>query len=100
MQNEPLNEAVQSTRGFNVIFIHSSLDDAGLTPQQFRVFAHLSRRASDAVCWASLDTMAKTCRMHADTVKECLKWLETRQMISKETRQGKTTLWKVKPSSG
>lgn len=95
--SEPMTEAVQSTRGFNCIFIHSSLDDAGLTSEQFRVLAHLSRRAGDGAAWASNATMAEKCRLHPDTVVACLKELERRRMIRREARPGKTTVVKIMP---
>lgn len=97
--NEPSNEAVQTTRGSNTIFIHSSLDDAGLTPQQFRVFAHISRRASDGDCWAGVDGMAKVCKMNSDTLRDALKVLFERNMVTKTERPGKTTVWRIPPPS-
>lgn len=94
--SEP-TEASQTTRGFNVIFIHSSIDDAGLTPQQFRVLAHIARRAGDGVSWASNATMAETCRIHPDTLTDCLKALEALAIIVRVARPGKTTVWKINP---
>lgn len=85
-------QVLQETRGFNILFIHSSLDDAKLTASEFRVFAHLSRRAGDGASWASVETMATTCRLHPDTVWKALKGLEQRRMIRRETRHGKTSL--------
>lgn len=85
----------QSTRGFNAIFIHSSLDDAGLTPQQFRLFAHLSRRAGEDGCFSSVDNMAEVCKMHPDTVRECQKVLLEKCMIRKHERPGRTTIWEI-----
>lgn len=89
--NEPLLEAVQSTRGFNVIFIHSSLDDAGLDPYEFRLFGHISRRAGEGTCWASMSAMAKVCGMCEDVLRRALKTLIDRQMIKREERPGRTT---------
>jgi len=90
---------LQETRGFNIIFIHSSLDDAGLTPQEFRLFAHLSRRAGEGVAFAAAASMAKACRMHPDTVWAALSELERRNMVVRETRPGKTTQIRLtKPS--
>ncbi len=90
-------QAIQTTRGFNTIFIHSSLDDAGLTPQQFRVLAHLSRRAGDGLIWASVASMAEVCQIHPDTVRESLTELERRTIISREERPGRTTLFRILP---
>lgn len=93
------SEVLQETRGFNIIFIHSSLDDAGLTPQEFRLFAHLSRRAGSGEAWASAASMATACRMHQDTVWAALNELERRRMVVREARPGKTTLIRLtKPS--
>lgn len=92
-----MNSASQTTRGFNIIFIHSSLDDAGLTPQQFRVLAHISRRAGDGQSWASNNTMASICRMDEKTVISSLEVLQSRKMIRSRKRPGMTTIWSVEP---
>lgn len=94
---EQSNQALQSTRGFNCIFIHSSLDDANLTPHQFRLYAHLSRRAGDGSCWSGAEDMAKVCCMKRDTVFKCFKELEARNMIQKIKRPGATNLWRLMP---
>lgn len=97
--HEEASEILQETRGFNIIFIHSSLDDAGLTPQEFRLFAHLSRRAGSGEAWASAASMASACRMHQDTVWASLNELERRNMVIRQARPGKTTLIRLtKPS--
>lgn len=97
--HEDASEILQETRGFNIIFIHSSLDDAGLTPQEFRLFAHLSRRAGEGVAFAAAASMAKACRMHPDTIWSALAELERRNMVVRETRPGKTTRIRLtKPS--
>lgn len=89
----------QTTEGFNVIFIHSSLDDAGLSCQAFRVFGHLSRRASSGVAFPSIDTIGKVCRMHPDTVRVAVAELIGRNMVKKTARIGRTYLWSINPSS-
>lgn len=93
-------EAIQSTRGFNCIFIHSSLDDAGLTTEQFRVLAHLSRRAGDGVAWASNASMASICRVREETIVACLRELERRRIIVREVRPGKTNRFQIMPPNG
>lgn len=92
-----MNYAIQSTRDFNCIFIHSTLDDFGLTPYEFRVFAHISRRASSGSSWASYATMAAICCMCEDKVKQCLKTLEEYGLITRESRPGKSTLFRIAP---
>jgi len=97
--HQEASHVLQETKGFNIIFIHSSLDDAGLTPQEFRLFAHLSRRAGSGEAWASAASMATACRMHQDTVWAALNELERRRMVVREARPGKTTLIRLtKPS--
>jgi hypothetical protein len=86
---------IQSTEGFNVIFIHSSLDETDLTPVQFRVYAHLARRASGGLAWPSAVSIAKACHIHRDSVWPAVKALEVRQMISRENRPGRSNIWTV-----
>jgi hypothetical protein len=85
---------LQETSGFNVIFVHSKVDDIGLTTAEFRVYAHLSRRASsNDGCWAGLDSMAATCRMNRDTVRNALEELRNRGMLRVTDRPGKTKIY-------
>jgi len=76
----------------NVIFVHSALDDAGLSPSEFRVFAHVSRRGK---CWAAVKTIAEHCRIHPDTARKCLKSLVERNFLLRETRRAKPTIYEV-----
>lgn len=77
-------------------FIHADLDEAGLTPNQFRVFCHISRRG---VCTSSVESIASVCRMHADTVWACLRVLEDHGMIVRTARMGKPTEIQTSPPS-
>lgn len=44
------------------IFVHSEIDDLGLTTNAFRVYAHLARRAGkDNVAWPSYSTIGEHC---------------------------------------
>lgn len=44
------------------IFVHSDIDDLGLTTNAFRVYAHLARRAGkDNVAWPSYATIGEHC---------------------------------------
>lgn len=91
------NTASQSTRGFNIIFIHSTLDDAGLDPKEFRIFAHLSRRASSGVAWPSVKTMGEVCCISQSRVRLALKTLTERGFVTCEERAGRTYLWTINP---
>lgn len=74
-------------------FIHSRLDDYGLTPAQFRVYCHICRRSNGAEhpAWASVDTMASVCKLHARTVRRALKDLVKLGFLLAENRPGRTT---------
>ena len=59
--------------------IHSELDDAGLTAEQFRVMAHVCRRFGDGdnqrQCDASIESMARVCKLREATVRKALREL-------------------------
>ena len=69
----------------NESFIHASLDDAGLSPVEFRVFAHVLRRAGrDGLCFAGAASMAKSCRVNVKTLRKTLRALAGYGMVSRE----------------
>ena len=70
-------------------FIPSSLDDAGLTPSQFRVLCHLWRRGQT---YSKAATIAKVCKLNRNTVFKILNELKEKKLISREKRPGYTTL--------
>lgn len=71
------------------------MDDAGLTAAEFRVLAHVCRRAGDGTngrgCDASIATMAKACRLNTDRLRQMihklieLGWIESNQKPGKAT---------------
>jgi len=75
-------------------FIPSKLDDAALTPHQFRVFCRVSRRGE---CIESVARIADSLGMHEDTVRSALKTLAEAQMIERTPRPGTTTLHQERP---
>lgn len=83
----------------NIVFIHSELDDAGLTPAGFRVFCHLSRRAGKAGVYPGVKSMASTCRLNEDTVWRALSELEERGMLERKSRPGRSTEMTLQPPS-
>lgn len=72
--------------------IPSQLDDAGLTPAEFRVFCRIARRGE---CAESVPNMAAGCRMHRDSVWQALKELRARGMVTKESRSGATSIHRI-----
>jgi hypothetical protein len=78
------------------LFVHSAVDDAGLSPQEARVLMHIARRGD---CYSGVKEMARVCRMNKQTVFGCLRRLTARSLIVKETRRGKPHLYRVAPIS-
>lgn len=76
-------------------FIHSSLDEAGLTVQEFRVFCHISRRANGGECYASAESMAAICRIKRDTLFAAIRALESRGMLERESKIGCPTVYRI-----
>ena len=78
----------------SVLFVHSSLDDAGLTANEFRVYCHLARRAGSAGdAFPAVQTVADVCRMNRDTVWAVLKSLTARGMLQRVPRPGLSTVY-------
>lgn len=101
-QNTNSMDQLQDRRGVPV-FIHSELDDMGLTPNAFRVYCHLARRAGTGVAWPSYQSIGSVCfgtsTPSADYARrlaiEAVKELVTSGLVAKEIRtqdnDGQTT---------
>lgn len=77
------------------IFVHSKIDDAGLSANEFRVYAHLARRAGSGAAFPAVASIADVCRIHKDTVWAVLKSLESRGMVVRVNRTGATNVYKL-----
>lgn len=72
-----------ASRVRNLMFVHSLLDDAKLSAAEFRVFAHLCRRAGpDGTARPGIRSIAATCRLDDETVGCALRGLETCGLIT------------------
>ena len=92
-------DLIQDTSEMNVIFIHSLVDDARLSPFTLKVYAHLARRAGNGAAWPSVEGMAEHCGMAVNTVKKAINDLLDRGMLAKQERPGRTNLYFLtKPS--
>jgi Helix-turn-helix domain len=80
-------------------FIHSYLDDYGLSAPVFRVYCHLARRAGSGIAWPSVTGMARVCRLHPQTVRKALVALVRRGFVTPRARPGKTTIYQLTPIS-
>jgi hypothetical protein len=69
-------------------FIPIWMDQAGFTPHQFRVLAHLWSRGQGR-CFPSLDTIAKSCGIRRGTVCAALKALEAVGCVTRIKRKTK-----------
>src|SRR3989442_15943733 len=74
-----LHPAVGELKG---IFVHSRLDDYGLSPQQFRVYGHLARRDGKRGAYPSVREIAQVCQLHPQTVRRCLKVLTIHRLLT------------------
>ncbi len=84
---------------FNVVFIHSRLDDYGLPPPEFRVYAHVARRAGSGGAFPAVKSIARVCRLHPQTVRRALGVLVKHRLIRREDRPGKTAVYRLTPAS-
>ena len=85
---------------FNVIFVHSALDDAGLSVHAFRLYCHLARRAGrDGFINSGGKSMAAVCRMKRDTVFRVMRELEERGMLVRQKRGGETNSYSLTRAS-
>jgi DNA-binding MarR family transcriptional regulator len=82
-----------------VVFIHSILDELGLTTSEFRVYCHLARRAKNGCCRPGHDSIAKVCRLEVKTVRRVLDSLVKRGLVKVEHRQGDTNVYQLTPAS-
>ncbi|WP_413774016.1 helix-turn-helix domain-containing protein, partial [Nostoc sp. MG11] len=81
------------------IFIHSELDDYGLDPYEFRVYAHIARRAGQHGAFESIKNMAQFCQMSEGKVKQALRQLIHYGLVSRESRVGTSSVYKLSPKS-
>jgi hypothetical protein len=84
---------------FNVVFIHSRLDDYGLPPAEFRVYAHIARRAGSGMGWPAVKSIAGVCRLHPQTVRHALRVLVSHRLLRRVDRPGQTAVYTITPAS-
>ncbi len=83
----------------NWIFIHSSLDDARLDAEAFRVLCHIARRADGSgLAFPAVKEIARTCRINKDTVCKRLRALVTDGWIERIQRSGQSSGYRLSPS--
>jgi hypothetical protein len=83
------------------IFVSAKLDDFGLDPESFRIFARINRRCGgnpNGRCYESVPSLSTSLQIGVNTVRNRLKRLADRKMIFREIRPGKTDRFGVYPS--
>lgn len=80
-------------------FIPAVLDDAGLSPSEFRIYCHLCRRAGRGIGFAGLRSMSTICGLTKQTVITAITSLESKGMISVTREQGEINLYRISPIS-
>jgi len=86
----------------SVAFVHNFLDEYGLDPYEFRVYAHMVRRTGgkpDGVCFASLTKTATICQMSVRKAQQSLKVLLLANLLTQNKRKGRTDEYKVTSAS-
>jgi len=82
--------------------VHSDLDEYGLDPYEFRLYAHVVRRTGGKLtgeCFARLKKTAEICHMSVRKAQYALKTLCDAGLILKEQRKGRTDVYRLTPKS-
>ncbi|MEG3869796.1 MULTISPECIES: helix-turn-helix domain-containing protein [unclassified Microcoleus] len=82
--------------------VRSDLDEYGLDPYEFRIYAHVVRRTGGKVtgeCFAKLKKTAEICHMSVRKAQYALKTLCDAGLLLKEQRRGRTDVYKLTPKS-
>lgn len=90
---------VRDGRDDRPVFIHSELDDYGLSCVEFRVYARLARRSGSGAAFESVPRMAADFEVKDRTVQRALRVLVRCRLVAETPRPGKPTLYTLNPRS-
>ena len=108
LQNDLLQQPLQPTNKNSkndlqpLPVVHSDLDEYGLDPYEFRLYAHVVRRTGGKLngqCFAKLKKTAEICHMSVRKAQYALKTLCDAGLILKEQRRGRTDVYRLTPKS-
>lgn len=87
-----------NTLGRGIIFVNSTLDDAGLDPVEFRVLAHIARRGDNrsGAAFPSIRGIAVVCRINKDTACRAINSLIEKGWLERFSRPGKASTYAIK----
>jgi hypothetical protein len=78
--------------------VGSEIDEAGLSAIEFRIYAHLVRRAEkDGECFPSIGHICAHCRCRRRTAVEAIRSLEERKFISSHRQYHRPTVYRLRP---
>lgn len=78
--------------------VHAELDDYGLDPYAFRVYAHMARRAGkDGVHWESVANTAAVCCISERRVRSALRLLEEQGLVTRQEILGSSSEYRLTP---
>ena len=94
--SKPVDDSIIPKKYSQLMIVNSAVDDAGLSPAEFRIYGHFCRVG---VTWEKIKNLAKVCRVHPDTAWDAIAELERRGMIDREQRSGMTSIFRITPIS-
>ncbi|WP_242055110.1 MULTISPECIES: helix-turn-helix domain-containing protein [Nostocales] len=86
----------------SVAFVHNFLDEYGLDPYEFRLYAHIVRRTGgkpEGVCFASLRKTAEICKISTRKAQQAIKVLINANFVTQTKRTGRTDEYRVTPAT-
>jgi hypothetical protein len=87
-----------NSRPDSVMFVHNLVDEYGLDPYEFRIYAHAVRRTGgklDGKYFASLNKTAEICQMSVRKAQYALKFLCEAGFLIQEKRKGRTDQYRI-----
>ena len=81
------------------LFVRREIDDYGLDPYEFRIYARITRRAGNGEAWESLANMASACCMSLGRARKALHLLKLAKLVKSIERPGYSTVYRLTPQS-
>ena len=79
------------------LFVRREIDDYGLDPYEFRIYARITRRAGNGEAWESLNNMASACCMSLGRARRALHLLKLAKLVKSIERPGYSTVYRLTP---
>ncbi len=91
-----MNAAVKEKSELS-LFVRREIDDYGLDPYEFRIYARITRRAGNGEAWESLTNMASACCMSLSRARRALHLLKLAKLVKSIERPGYSTVYRLTP---